>query len=101
MRSITKTYHFYVGGRRYTGFASYLSGEIKAVIVGREDEPNRELIRYMPVLPYVNSPANLTDLDFWGVLYYCAAIPICVLLLLLTNGWTFSKARREKEGRRQ
>lgn len=101
MRSVTKTYHFYVGGRRYTGFASYLSGEIKAVIVGREDEPNRELIRYMPVLPYVNSPAHLTDLNFWGVLYYCAAIPICVLLLLLANGWMFSKTKGRKEGRRK
>ena len=70
--------------------------EIKAVIVGRENEPNREPIRHMPALPYVNSPAHLTDLDFWGVLYYCAAIPICVLLLLLANGWTFSKARQRK-----
>ncbi|MDD3176030.1 MAG: hypothetical protein PHU51_06135 [Candidatus Nanoarchaeia archaeon] len=91
MRSITKTYHFYVGGKRYTGFASYLGSEIKTVIVGREDEPKREPIRYMPILPYINCPEHLTNLDLWGVLYYCAAIPACVLLLLLANGQTLSK----------
>ncbi|HBK59544.1 MAG TPA: hypothetical protein DDZ84_01965 [Firmicutes bacterium] len=98
MRSVTETYHFYVGGKRYTGFASYRSGEIEAVIVRREDEPKREPIRYMPILPYINSPEHLTDLDSWGVLYYCGAIPFCVLLLLLANGWTFSRPEASEKG---
>ncbi len=98
MRSVTKTYHFYVGGKRYNGFASYRSDEIKAVIVGREDEPKREPIRYLPILPYISSLERLTNLDLWSALYYCGAIPACVLLLLLANGWTFSKTEANEKG---
>jgi len=91
MRTISITYHFYVGNERYNGSATYHSDEIKTVVVGREDEPVRRSIRYLPKLPYVNSPEHLADLDALGVLFTFAVIPACFALFLLVNGWAFTK----------
>lgn len=55
----------------------------------------------MPILPYINCPEHLTNLDLWGALYYCAAIPACVLLLLLANGRTLSKTAANKGSNRR
>jgi ribosomal protein L40E len=99
MRRITKTYHFYVGNEQYNGFAVYHSDEIQAVVVGREDEPAREAIRYLSSLPYLNSPEHLADLDALGVLYYFLAIPACFTLFLLANGWLFPPKKAHQYSR--
>ena len=55
----------------------------------------------MPILPYIDCPEHLTNLDSWGALCYCAAIPACVLLLLLANGRTLSKTAANKGSNRR
>lgn len=93
-RTITKTYHFSVKGKEYKGRAMY-SGDEAWPNLG-EGEIRAEGISYLEILPYINKPAMLTDIDTIGpvgVIQYVIYLPGCLILFLLVNGWLRKKKK--------
>ncbi len=97
-RTISKSYHFSVDGKEYSGWSFYNSDEAWPSI--KAGEVRTEKISYLAFLPVINKPAMLTDyneIGDWGMLYYLMSIPLCILLFLLVNGWLHKKKRRKNK----
>jgi hypothetical protein len=97
-RMISKTYHFSVNGKEYRGSAYYSGDEVWPSL--QENEFRTERISYFTILPNINKPTHLVDIDElgpMGLLYYTLRIPLCLFLLLLVNGWLGKRKKRIKK----
>ncbi len=87
-RTVTKGYHFSVGGKEYKGHSTYRSDEAWPNL--KEGERRTELISYLPFFPRINKPTHLVDfgeLGVAGVFHYVITIVGSVgLSLLLRRG---------------
>lgn len=102
-RTVSKGYSFSVGGKEYKGYVIYSSDEAWSRL--GEGEVRWESISYMALLPYINKPTMLVDIDKIGpagLLYHVLVIPGCIFLLLLVNGRLGKKKKRvNKAGRKE
>ncbi len=97
-RTVSKGYSFSVGGKEYRGYVIYGSDEAWPRL--REGEVRRESISYMALLPYINKPTMLVDIDKIGpvgLLYHILVIPGCTFLFLLVNGYLGKRKKRAKK----
>jgi hypothetical protein len=82
-RTISKGYWFMANGKEYRGYVIYKSDEAWPSLDEGETRPER--IRYLPVFPYINKPAALSEFNKMGeaAIIYHIFTPIGCLLLLL------------------
>ncbi|MFY9118629.1 MAG: hypothetical protein WAN90_08115 [Dysgonamonadaceae bacterium] len=97
-RTVSKGYYFNVNGKEYKGYVIYLSNESWPRL--DEGETRTERIRYFSIIPYINKPSMLADLDELGVfgIFYHLFVPVgCTFLFLLVTG----RLTRKKKKRRR
>lgn len=97
-RTISKGYLFTVKGREYKGHVMYKGDEAWPSL--GNNEVRREDISYLAILPYINKPTMLVDIDAIGpigLLYHILVIPSCTFLILLVNGCL---GKREKQAKK-
>lgn len=63
-RTAFKGYYFFVDGKEYSGYVSYLTDDAWANL--DEGETRSERINYLPFFPYVNRPSAMCDFDEIG-----------------------------------
>ncbi|HHU48299.1 MAG: zinc ribbon domain-containing protein [Caldicoprobacterales bacterium] len=83
-RIVSKGYWFMANGREYRGYVMYNSDEAWPSL--KEGETRSERIRYLPVFPYINKPAMLSNFDEMGeggIIYHFFAPIGCLFLLRL------------------
>lgn len=100
-RTVSKGYSFSVGGKEYRGYVIYGSDEAWPRL--GEGEVRRESISYLTLLPNINKPTMLVDIDEIGpvgLFYHILVIPGCTLLLLLVNGRLGKRKKRAKKKER-
>lgn len=96
-RTISKGYLFTVKGREYKGHVIYKGDEAWPSLGA--SEVRRERISYLAILPQINKPTMLVEIDVigpMGFIYHILAIPGCAFLFLLVNGYL----ARGKSGRK-
>jgi len=94
-------YWFIANGREYRGYVAYSSDEALPSL--DEGETRSERIRYIPVFPYINKPAMLSEFDEMGegaIIYHILAPLGCLFLLRLVIRSTRGGKKKKTEVRK-
>lgn len=86
-RTISKGYYFSANGKKYKGYVIYSSDDAWPRL--KEGETRSEKISYLPIFPYINKPATLTDFSEMGevaiIYHFLSPIGSFFLLHLVTS----------------
>jgi hypothetical protein len=97
-RVVYKGYWFTVDGREYRGFVVYSSDEAHPTL--KDGQTRSERIRYIPVFPYINKPAMLSEFGEMGegaIIYHLLSSIGCLILLRLVARSTGRGKKKKKQ----